>query len=53
MNKTVHVECLYCGHTYKYDLPYYQSPDLIRCSKCGDKNVKLTELKDIFGYGGK
>jgi ribosomal protein S27E len=52
MNKKVFVECAYCGDCYKQVIYYYESKDSIKCRKCGDRNVRLTESKDYFGYEG-
>lgn len=50
MSKKSIVNCLYCGHQEKVDYWSVKYLDVITCSKCKGKQVKLIELGDVFGY---
>ncbi len=41
-------ECTYCGHQWRQ--VFWKRPEAIICLKCSDLGVKVSELKDVFGY---
>ncbi len=49
----IHIECTYCGK--QWSLSYYGGNSEIKCSYCGDRNVKVrrpTEFTKVDTYAG-
>jgi len=50
--KRVH-ECLYCGYTWvpsNYASYGWVSPDVKKCLKCNDRNIRVREEKTVDYY---
>lgn len=54
MMKKIHLTCNYCDHKWTETVYPYYNKDKFICTRCKDKNVKITyesdSKNDIFGY---
>ena len=46
----VRIQCRYCGYLWKHWLWGDSAIEDLKCLKCDDKNLKIIEYVDAFGY---